>query len=47
MKLGLNRAEFIEILVRMAIRKYVDPKKIPKPTNAFAHFLTQDVLCKD
>ena len=41
-KTGLNRAEFIEVLVRIAIQKH----KSQAPTVAFKKFLDEDIMSK-
>ena len=43
-KVGLNRQEFTEILVRIAMFKYVDTKIVKKPVDAFKKLLKEDIL---
>ena len=43
-KNGLNRAEFIELMVRISVFKYVNTKIAKTPVQALKKFLTDDIL---
>lgn len=43
-KMGLCRAEFIEVLVRIAIAKYIDTKICKRPAEALSKLLKEYIL---
>ena len=42
----MNRGEFIEILVRVAIYKYMDTRIVKTPVLAFEKFMSEDIMPK-
>ena len=44
-KMGLNRCEFIELLVRIAVSKYFYTKKVNYASEAVEKFLDEVILC--
>ena len=44
LKTGLNRAEFIEILIRIAIQKYVQTGIVKKPVLALNKLMKEDII---